>query len=352
MLYRLTRYAWPLGFLLIAISIFINGTYGRFFGNAAPQSFVQQKADLQRTRDAAVRDEQLGALRQLDEAGGAVTEATTLIAAWDQEIAPLQDSPEGLAIAADSGLTRELGYLFSESRASLSELASWEQRLRDLRTTVNDTVSAGDDQPIDVATLAELRRINEQAIAARSEWTRALDGARAIVRTANADQGNGQPATLDGEMQRQLDAETISNLAEERQRQHDIAERRAEAAAEQKRLRDEVLSADNLARLAPFITPRYGRPYLSGAAVRVRKEAEKQPISLTNLRSMGALEPTVDGLKTLARIGTDKDLAEPRWTFPSEPGNWSADVQTLLEEAQRLLREHGELLVEARKLSR
>ena len=74
-------------------------------------------------------------------------------------------------------------------------------------------------------------------------------------------------------------------------------------------------------------------------------------MSLSALKGIGALEPTTEGLKWLARVGGSRKLPSPRWGVASQPGNWSEDDKKLLKEAQALLRELGPVLVKDDKLS-
>jgi hypothetical protein len=51
--------------------------------------------------------------------------------------------------------------------------------------------------------------------------------------------------------------------------------------------------------------------------------AEKAPISLSQLRSFGALEPTIAGLERLVEVAsTRQDAVRPRWKFKMKQGIW------------------------------
>jgi hypothetical protein len=51
--------------------------------------------------------------------------------------------------------------------------------------------------------------------------------------------------------------------------------------------------------------------------------AEKAPISLSQLRSFGALEPTIAGLERLVEVAsTRQDAVRPRWKFKTKQGIW------------------------------
>ncbi len=114
---------------------------------------------------------------------------------------------------------------------------------------------------------------------------------------------------------------------------------------------ERALSPDVLSVLAPLIQPRNVQPRMSGKSVRFYRTLETKPMSLTALRSAGALNPNIDGLKVLASIVGDRDLSEPRWSIHSQENNWQEGDQEMLMEAQQYLRDFGAVLVKAGKLS-
>ncbi len=150
-------------------------------------------------------------------------------------------------------------------------------------------------------------------------------------------------------------------IAAEREREkQQLAEKRkeeAEAAAEKRRLAEEALlararSAEVQSTLAIFLHKRDVQPQKAGpGSVNFRSTFDAAPMSLSALKGIGALEPTTEGLKWLARVGGNRKLSSPRWGVASQPGNWSEDDKKLLKEAQDLLRELGPILVKDGKLS-
>ena len=104
--------------------------------------------------------------------------------------------------------------------------------------------------------------------------------------------------------------------------------------------------------MAPFLHSRGVQPRkVGGGSVQFRSTFEESPMSLSALKGMGALEPSTEGLKWLARVGGHRKLSGPRWGVNSQPNNWSEDDKRLLKEAQQLLRELGPILVKDGKLS-
>jgi hypothetical protein len=117
-------------------------------------------------------------------------------------------------------------------------------------------------------------------------------------------------------------------------------------------LRQEALSPEVASVLAPFIEPRYIQPQLAGGSTVVfRRTAEQQPMSLSRLEGMGALADSLDGLKILARTGTNRKLPPPRWSFSNQPRLWTPQQQEMVHRAQQLLRRLGPALVREGKLS-
>ena len=114
---------------------------------------------------------------------------------------------------------------------------------------------------------------------------------------------------------------------------------------------DAAQSPEVQSALGLFLAPRSVQPRLSGSSIVMEKTFDERPMSLSRLEQIGALEPTREGLKLLARVGTDRDLPQPRWSFPAEPGNWSPENEAVLKTAQSLLRTYGTTLVRLGQLS-
>lgn len=106
--------------------------------------------------------------------------------------------------------------------------------------------------------------------------------------------------------------------------------------------------------LSPFISPGHTQPNKS--AIDWPITAEKRPVSLSGLKRVGALQPTMKGLQDLMVCGSmmapGPSGERPRGSFPdydkylTSPENLAA-----VKRAQELLRTHGQALVEERLLS-
>lgn len=103
-----------------------------------------------------------------------------------------------------------------------------------------------------------------------------------------------------------------------------------------------------MALLAPFTTPGYYQPRPNGAVI----EIELVPMSLSRLRSFGALEPTNHGIFQLLEVGTFKgDKARPRWPYMKRIEMLSPHDLEQVKLTQKYLIELGDALVEEKMLS-
>lgn len=125
---------------------------------------------------------------------------------------------------------------------------------------------------------------------------------------------------------------------------------KAVLVAEQKQafLRDE----QEIRRLLyPFISPGYDQ--LGRSWNDWRKTAEKQPLSFRDLEQTGALNPDIDGITILARIGgfpqhQYPQSSRPRGAFPPFYDSMFGNANTLetVKRAQHLLKVHSPYLIE------
>lgn len=122
-------------------------------------------------------------------------------------------------------------------------------------------------------------------------------------------------------------------------------------AAEKATLVAEARSDEVQRLLQPFLARRNVQPRLAGSSVQWRHTVDQQPMSLLALENVGALAETVQGLSTLARVGSHHELSSPRWDYNSSPRTWSADTQDRLKQVQELLRRLGPTLVDERMLA-
>jgi hypothetical protein len=95
--------------------------------------------------------------------------------------------------------------------------------------------------------------------------------------------------------------------------------------------------------LAPFITKGYIQPWSSTTV-------DLQPVSLSKLRAVGALDETERGLSMLHKVASNPDTSRPRWGQPltgmKDLANHHPKQYERTREAQKLLIELGDALVE------
>lgn len=124
-----------------------------------------------------------------------------------------------------------------------------------------------------------------------------------------------------------------------RKSEADVALQRQELEAEKIRLREKASRPEVRQALSPFITPGLWQ-------VGHRVSYEMQPLSLTAIRNFGALEQSEQGMMQLYEIGaTMGDRVRPRWRIPRNFLQ-NPEQNRMVQHAQLLLIELGEVLVE------
>lgn len=106
--------------------------------------------------------------------------------------------------------------------------------------------------------------------------------------------------------------------------------------------------------LSPFISPGHTQP--NKTAIDWPVTTEKAPVSLSGLKRVGALQPTMKGLQNLMVCGS---MMAPGPSGERPPGSFpdydkyltSPENLAAVKRAQELLRTHGQTLVEERLLS-
>jgi len=93
--------------------------------------------------------------------------------------------------------------------------------------------------------------------------------------------------------------------------------------------------------ISPFTTPGFMRANQRGETY------EKKALSLSAIRSIGALEPTMQGVKKLYRLATTKkDKVRPRWGKARRWKNLNQSTKENAKQAQKYLIDLGEAMVE------
>lgn len=310
--------------------------------------------------------------RRLDEGSGWASRALENILVWQRDVEPLRnrtsmESPAGeLADKEPKRLIERLAYVFSRDRSAEAEVRAMRDRVDALRVVVHDLRSQASPSLPTAAELEEIDRLHAACREADEQWREGVEQAQAILRRLDLAKTSTDPATsptLGAQVSAAHDEATIAELdreiAADQKRADDERRRRETAFQDELQRQDErearmaeATSPQVKAILAPFLEPRNLQPRLAGASVQFRRTVEKQPMSLAALIAMNALGDSPDCLKRLAKIGGHRQLSEPRWSVNTPTGVWNDSDREMLQEAQRMLREYGPLLVEAGLLSK
>jgi hypothetical protein len=129
------------------------------------------------------------------------------------------------------------------------------------------------------------------------------------------------------------------------QAKSDVAKKEKEVEAKNVLLRRKAAEPQVKAKLGPFLTPGHWTP--GGMTY------DAKPHSYSMLANQGALDPSIEGMQKLMDIAYDPaDRERPRWRFGGSVRYWRnkpSAVETV-QEAQRLLIELGEVMVELKLL--
>jgi hypothetical protein len=331
------------------------------------------RATLQEARDRLV------------ESGVHVDAALKSISDWKAEIPPLLKTEAGDNIAAREDLVTRLTTIVNAKRTSEEDLRDAAKRIGTFRSQLGKRTTSSTPTPLTPQEHDDIEELYALVSIADEEWSEALNDARAVKVLGDAGVTPNKELTLEQKVEVEAAKQQLAEseerdrreeerkaqeaeyqreqkrIAAEREREKErlAAERKekAEAAAEKERLEEEALlararSAEVQSTLAIFLHKRDVQPQKAGpGSVNFRSTFDAAPMSLSALKGIGALEPSTEGLKWLARVGGSRKLSSPRWGVASQPGNWSEDDKKLLKEAQEILRELGPILVKDGKLS-
>jgi len=183
--------------------------------------------------------------------------------------------------------------------------------------------------------------------AARDEAQERADAAVAEAIRRNAQAAGGlESAELDAETAKlKLAAEALRTEAERR-----LVEREAERRYQARKA--EALRPANVARLAPFFAEDYKQPdRFGGNGV---ESPQRSPMSLSKIQTMGALEPTQEGYRTLLWVACGNWTDRPRWNMQVQMthiNQLSSADRDMLRGVQQVLSDYGDIYVDEGKLS-
>lgn len=272
------------------------------------------------------------------------------------------------ALAAERNTYRPGKEVLEDLEAAQNTVEDMIKQYRDARTDIEGLVT-GDQRlgkraavtleqaikDIDAANADKLARAVATAeAAAQEEADQAIVNARvAMIRQKAEDQKKQieeeqKLAAAQAESQRKITA--ASREAEEKRGVTEAARIREETEKREKTLLAQSSEVKSL--LAPFTAEGYWQP-----GVEVGQSTDKKPVSLSKLRSFGALQDSPEGLQQLLTAGTGpyhrdlEDKVRPRWPWPSLMNALKPDQLDQLKKAQKCLRDLDTTLVELKMLS-
>lgn len=350
-------------------------------------------------------------LLELSAAGTLATRQADLFAAeataWQRLTAGIETSEEGRRIAANSEATAQFAALVREERPRPELAAELKDRLETLLLPVEEALKAknsvytpAEDLEARIKAVGEevaqgaavyrnhnarLKNILQSAAPAASAGTPSLGQAladlerqwieaenrrvaEAIARVredeskklaAQKAEAERQLAEAKREAQKQADERELRRIRDE---QEDAARQEQERiAARERQLKQETFLSEfnrdlpQIRRyLAAFLAEGYAQPIQRG---NMRVTAEKGPMSLSALRSAGALQEDASGLTRLMYIVDQQNNDRPRGGFPPYAGNVPGGLISqkdvpFVKTAQGYLIKYGDLLVEKGMLRR
>ena len=322
--------------------------------------------------------------RQLIHASKQTTKASMLLERaveeaekWQTEIEPMRSGEPGIQVAAFPDLVKKMNStkkVADDGSISLDGLHEAQKQLSGLKSKVDALANQASSTALTAHEMAAIETLYELANSASKRWSTSVADARAIFTVARsriipvaetdlkgreddlAAKSRIEEIDEEEEFQRkQREAKRLADL--ERQKKERLAKQEREekerlAQEERKKLIAKAHSTEVLTKLAPFLQPRTVQPRRAGpGTVKFRRVTKPEPMSLSAIQGIGALDDSVDGLKWLARITGNRQLSSPRWSVYSQPNSWSDADLKMLTEGQQLLREYGPILVETGKLS-
>jgi hypothetical protein len=371
------------------------------FGQIPSATMLRTRASIDEGMAKAAKARQRQFLYTVEDVVQDLADTEAQRKSFEATVKGLMTDDGGKTIAATQrGVPRFIAIVELE-RASAARLA----QLSELLATIADPVRRAHDDKANYAVPGEeqgrmLAEIKSEAQRAHSRYTNVVEDLASLLRAATtsgaASNGVNYPAPADKPLGRAVEdyrtgLRTVAlddqerRLAEQRRTNHerlmqellkleqakskaeeDRAQQAALGIAERQREAARIKEAEAARRLlvakarepgvrqtlAPFLARSFMQPKeWQGTFLAFERKPEKQPMSLTALRAVGALEPTTNGLGSLACVVADAKDSRPRWAF-GHTNTWSDETQQYVASVQALLRELGDVLVEEGMLSK
>lgn len=322
-------------------------------GISSPQLSSSPPAVVPVVSAASIRKQHRDALVAIKAAQSSSKETLASVETWKADIEPLLEHGSGSDMSEEQ--VGQLAFVINRQRTPPEKVRAMVEELSILQRQINELQSASTPEPIATAEVERIQQLSDTVAAAKRGWASSVTQAQAIVRQSVAE-SESEEATLRDSVNRAKDRETLAALERERESGPMKTEVRNEVEIETFDSNDErreaALATEVASVLAPFFEPRSIQPSLAGSfSIKFSTTFDSAPMSLGKIKSIGALDPSVVGLKKLALLGGNRKLPEPRWSIASQPGNWSGGDEDYLKKAQQYLIDYGDILVQEGKLS-
>ncbi|MBY0587191.1 hypothetical protein K2X85_08445 [bacterium] len=331
-------------------------------GSRRADQEAARQAELEKKRVEFVRFEQDRGISLADQASKDIERAINEAGIWQKDFVPLLENFDGRMIAANAPLTEQLFSLFDEPRMSVDDLTKLRTEMEEAVRPIREAKGNNSTDAIEKSVVESLEKMAARASKEAVLWIKANEGATAVLRETKRGNQETSDETLKKAFEKLRDQRALVELQEkqeENKRQQAIQKKKeamekaaAEAKAEEEaKLKEEANSDEVRQHLGIFFERRTLQPRGTAGVVKWERVIDSQPTSLERLRNIGALHDSLQGLVILSRIGTRRELPQPRWMFPTEAANWSEENQTFLKKAQEMLNRLGPTLVKEGLLS-
>jgi hypothetical protein len=305
---------------------------------------------------AATKSDQRWFVVSADEAKEILEEARRLAEKFGNTIATLKTDDQGRRIAARTELLARYRALASTERtpagriaAALDDLESVAAPFRRALSDPDDVSRPDDPQRRKVAEfrlhagtyrdeyrkldaeletlLADLLTVREAAddplatVVAGVEAEEARESSRLTAEAREAARKAAAKTRADAEAEAiriaaETEAAEIVGKAQAEKARKDAALAEAKDAAEKERLRKKSKGPEVREILGVFLARGYQQPKeIQGTFLAFEATPEPHPLSLTKLRTLGALDEGIKGLQTLVWIASERQNDRPRWNF-------------------------------------
>lgn len=307
------------------------------------------------------RDGYLEAQRQADELLRDHDELATEVKAWHETIPPLRTNHAGRKLASQEESVRFFVAEYDKRRSSPESVAALRSEIQQIADFIRDTLASGPvSPPTDLKERLSAKRTEIEALLTEYRDSRrqimALIERSADSAEVTLEQAIQKLALEDAEQRARAVAAEVEDV---NRRRDELESERAREAAEG-RLAQEAEQAEHDENLAEaksgkvhtalkfFFTPGYLQPCTNG----VERTTKKQPISLSGLQAVGALNDSTQGIQKLYFVVChDQDKDRPRWGTETNVEFIDSKEFERLRTAQDYLLRLGDVLVELELLS-